>query len=131
MEKNISHAFVVSLSALLVILMTVSISMADSFGMDEKLEKLYDNATWIESTTLVTSSGNKGHLFSGISDSFVKESDFERNPMDNRIVLTEGKSIAALNQGDSFFNKSDQLILSNCRIDKNSESMGFMVCNVK
>lgn len=130
MEKNIRHAFVVSLSALLVILMTASFSMADSFGMNEKLENLYENATWIESTTLVNSSGNKGHLLSGTSDSFVMESNFERNAMDTRIVLTEGKSIAALNEGDSLLSQWDQLNLSNCRIDKNSESMGFMVCNV-
>ena len=131
MEKNIRHAFVIYLCALLVILMTSSFSMADSFGMSENIIKSYDNGTWMESTTLATSSVNKRHILSGVSDSFVKESDFERKAMDTKIDLTDSISVAALNQQDSLFTQWDQVNLSNCRIDKNSESMGFMVYNVR
>ncbi|SMD00488.1 hypothetical protein SAMN02746065_12029 [Desulfocicer vacuolatum DSM 3385] len=119
MEQNSRYISIVILSVLLGILMTASFSMANSIGMDEKIEQLNDNDKWIEPANMVNFSESKGKLFSSISNSFVMESGFQRNHMDTRIVLTEIDSITEL---------ADEPL--NCRIDKNSKTAGLMICNI-
>jgi len=129
MTKNNRHAMHIAASMVLVLLLTVSVSMGDSFVPDNALNLF--NYTAVEGSQKDGQEGSTDEMVNIVADSFVVESDFEmQGAATVALVDLSETMVAGLNQGDSFLSRSDIETLSNCRLDRSSGSMKFLVCSI-
>ena len=127
---NNRHAIHIVASIILVLLLSVSISMGDSFVPDNEL-KISNYPAAPEGAQKNSQEGSTVEILSIVANSFVVESDFEIQEVSTVALIDLSETmVVGLNQGDSFLSFSNIDTLANCRVDSNSGFMNFMVCTV-
>ena len=130
MKKNNRHALHIAASMVLVLLLTVSVSMGDSFVADDGVN-IFTYTAAADGSQKDGQEISKDEMVTMVADSFVVESDFEvqGTATGNWVDLSE-TMVVGLNQGDSFLSRSDIQTLSSCSLDRSSGSIGFLVCTL-